>query len=470
MTPFVDLAIIGAGPSGMACASQAAECGLSVILIDEQASAGGQIYRDIERAADTRGDILGKDYVIGKSLVAGLQDERVKFVRGAKVWQIETASRVTFSVEGRSQAVRARRLVIATGALERPMPLPGWTLPGVLTAGAAQILLKQSSIVCRDAVLVGSGPLLYLVAAQLCRVGRPPIAIVETQTLTDLLRASRNIGGALVGWRYLLKGLGLLRELRAAGVRRYRSAREIEVLGDQSVSGIRFSQGSQTRELQCQTVLLHHGVIPNTQIARSLDVTHLWDDRQECFRPEVDEWGRSNIDTIFIAGDGAGIGGAKVAALRGQMAALEIAKDLGLIAESKRAAKADAVRKNLIKENAARPFIDLAYPPFRGALQPSDDVIVCRCEEVTAGEIRGYAKLGCLGPNQAKAFGRSGMGPCQGRYCGTTVTRLLADANDRTPDETGYFRIRAPLKPVSLGEVADLHNPDYEEKEDDPAY
>ena len=112
------------------------------------------------------------------------------------------------------------------------------------------------------------------------------------------------------------------------------------------------------------------------------------------------------------------------------------------------------LRRALARELAARPFLDAAYPPYDAALHPSDGTVICRCEEVTAGDIRRYAKLGCLGPNQTKAFGRAGMGPCQGRFCGLTVTALLADANGQSPDETGYYRIRPPLKPVTLGELA----------------
>ena len=115
---------------------------------------------------------------------------------------------------------------------------------------------------------------------------------------------------------------------------------------------------------------------------------------------------------------------------------------------------ASPLRRALARELAARPFLDAAYPPYGAALRPADNTVICRCEEITAGDIRSYANLGCLGPNQTKAFGRAGMGHCQGRYCGLTVTALLADANRQSPDETGYYRIRAPLKPVTLGELA----------------
>jgi hypothetical protein len=116
------------------------------------------------------------------------------------------------------------------------------------------------------------------------------------------------------------------------------------------------------------------------------------------------------------------------------------------------------MKKARKREMAIRPFLDAAYPPYSEAIAPADNTIICRCEEVRAGDIRSYAKLGCLGPNQAKAFGRAGMGPCQGRFCGLTVTALLAQVNGTSPDETGYYRIRPPLKPVTLGELAAMDN------------
>jgi hypothetical protein len=114
----------------------------------------------------------------------------------------------------------------------------------------------------------------------------------------------------------------------------------------------------------------------------------------------------------------------------------------------------------LAAERALRPFLEVAYPPAAQVLSPADDTIICRCEEVTAGQVRGWAKLGCTGPNQTKAFGRVGMGPCQGRYCGLSVTALLAEAQGMTPQAVGAYRIRPPFKPVTLGEVASLNSPD----------
>jgi NADPH-dependent 2,4-dienoyl-CoA reductase/sulfur reductase-like enzyme len=449
-----DLIVIGAGPAGMSAARRAADCGLSVLLLDEQPSPGGQIYRDVERASTLRGDILGRDFTEGLALAQGLARDDITHLRGAVLWQIEEGCRVAFSLGGEGRMAKGRRILLATGALERPMPLPGWTLPGVMTAGAAQILLKQSGIVCSDAVLIGSGPLLYLLAAQMVRAGVPPKALVETQTPRDLASAMRHLGGALRGWRYLAKGLGLLWELRRAGVVRHTGATEIAIEGDRALQAVTFRSSAGRHRIACGTALMHHGVVPNTQAARSVGIPHAWVEAQHCFAPEVDDWGRTALPGILIAGDGAGIGGAKAAIHAGALAALAIAQDLGKLSEAARDTAARPLRRQLKAERAARPFIDRAYPPHVTAMAPADGTIICRCEEVTAGDIRRMAQLGCRGPNQTKAFGRPGMGPCQGRYCGLSVTQILSEANAMTPDEVGYYRIRAPLKPVTLGEVA----------------
>lgn len=449
-----DLVIIGAGPAGMAAAAEASDRGLSVTLLDEQPRAGGQIYRDVDRVAPLRGDILGADYTHGTGLTAQLQDSEIDHVTGAVVWAIEDGFRISYTRDGRGAQINADRILLATGALERPMPLPGWTLPGVMTAGAGQILLKQSGVLARNAVLVGSGPLLYLIAAQMVRAGTPPTAMIETQTRSDMIRAARHIGGALRGWRYLAKGMRMLAEITRARVPRYTCATDISIEGTDNADAVSFTSKGRTHRIACNTVMLHHGVVPNTQAARSMGVTHSWDDAQHCFVPQTNDWGQSDIDGAYIAGDGAGIGGAKAAEYAGRLAALEIACQAGRLSKPDRDQNAIHLRHQFAYEKATRPFLNAAYPPFAQALLPDDKTVICRCEEVTAGDIRGFAKLGCIGPNQTKAFGRAGMGPCQGRYCGLSVTALLAQANDQTPDETGYYRIRPPLKPVTLGELA----------------
>ena len=452
----VDLLVVGAGPAGLSAAREAAERGLSVCVLDEQGSGGGQIYRNVDGVTEENGAILGKDYLDGRALTRGLDHPEIMHVPGATVWQVGRDRVVSFSVGGVGTTARGRMLLVASGAIERSMPVPGWTLPGVMTAGAAQILLKQSGIACANAVLAGSGPLLYLVASQLVLAGLPPKAMVETQGVRDMARASRYAAGAVRGYKYPLKGLGLLAKLKRAGVKRYTGARALTVEGIDRAEAISFEVGGRRKRIECGTVLFHHGVVPNTQITRSLGIEHAWDHMQECFVPDRDMWGRTSLEGIFVAGDGGGIGGALAAAHSGRLAALAMACDAGKLDAPKLDALAAPIRRALSKELAARPFIDTAYPPYGDALVPADRTVVCRCEEVDAAEVRRCAKLGAKGPNQMKSFCRAGMGPCQGRYCGLTVTKILADELKRSPDDVGYYRIRAPLKPVTLGELASM--------------
>ena len=201
MTPIFDgpcdLAVIGAGPAGMAAARVAAEAGARVVLLDEQPAPGGQIYRAITTGGAGRGGVLGSDYLAGAELARGLDHPDIHHVVGATVWRVDAGREIAFSMESAAHLLHARRIVLATGAIERPFPFPGWTLPGVMTAGAAQILLKSAGVVARDAVLAGSGPLLYLIAHQMIAAGAPPAALVETRPEGGLGAAFRHLPGAL---------------------------------------------------------------------------------------------------------------------------------------------------------------------------------------------------------------------------------------------------------------------------------
>ncbi len=454
-----DLIVIGAGPAGMAGATMAAQQGMSVLVLDEQPAPGGQIFRNLGASTAQQRQMMGPDYTAGQMLLDGLAAAPLTLISGAVVWDVDLERTVTYSKDGKAYRVKANYLLLSTGAMERPVPLPGWTLPGVMTAGAAQILMKTSGLLAKDAVLAGSGPLLYLVAVQMLRAGTPPKALVETQTPANYRAALRHAGGALRGWKALAKGARMLRELRRAGVPRYTAARDLAITGDTAASGLRFTAKGQVHHLECATVLLHQGVVPNTQITRALRLDHQWHAGQRCFHPVLSPWGQSSHSQIYVAGDGAAIAGAKAAEHAGQCAAADILRCAGRITAAQRDNLAASAKRNLAGEQALRPFLDALYAPPAAILRPPDAVTVCRCEEVRAGDIRAYARLGCKGPSQTKAFGRAGMGPCQGRTCGLTVTEVLAQATGQSPQDTGYFKIRAPLKPVTLGEVAALHSP-----------
>ncbi|MCF2871995.1 NAD(P)/FAD-dependent oxidoreductase [Octadecabacter sp. G9-8] len=456
--PF-DIIVIGAGPAGISAALEADHHGATVCLLDEQASAGGQIYRNVSQSTSARTKVLGPDYLEGGKMVRDLEQSGVVHRTGVTVWKVGQDGSVAYSKEETAAQIKGRHIIIANGATERPTPLPGWTKAGAMTVGAAQILMKSAGIVPTDAVLIGSGPLLYLVAQQLVSAGAPPKAVIETQTKKDLLGATRHLVPALKGWKQLAKGLQLIAAIRMAGVPRFTAATNIAIHGEDKVDRVSFDANGKSHSIQTTSALLHQGVVPNTQITRSIGLKHVYNAQQHCFHPVTDAFGQSSNSVFSIAGDGAGIGGAKVAALSGKISALNAVCQIGIIPRGICETRAAPLLKKRSSELAIRPFLDAAYPPPTDVLRPADDTIICRCEEVTAGDIRRFASLGCKGPNQAKSFGRPGMGPCQGRYCGLTVTQILAHETNQSHDAVGAYRIRAPLKPITLKELASLETP-----------
>jgi NADPH-dependent 2,4-dienoyl-CoA reductase/sulfur reductase-like enzyme len=503
-----DLAIIGAGPAGLAAAIEARRQRLRTVVLDEQPAPGGQIWRQVEAVTTRRPQdlfVFGPDYADGYPITQRFRGCGADYRPGAMVWQIEIgeigasdagsarpppavsamlpealdtgpdndpelhierrrtrADRVLYYSDARgAHRLAARHVVIACGALERPMPVPGWTLPGVLTCGAAQILMKTAALAPRAPfVIAGAGALPLLLAAQLLRAGIRPEAVVETVPAANRLRALRHSVPALLAPGYLAKGLSLLGALSRAKVARYAGATALRIEGGTRAESLCFRHRGHEVRLPVQTVLLHQGVVPNANLWQSLQVEQYWDARQLCFRPGVDLWGNTSLAGILIAGDSAGIGGAEAALCAGELSALSVAWQQRRIDTGERDQRALAARRGLRAHWSFRPFLDQLYRPPHALRVPADAAtIVCRCEEISAGELRALAAQGVPGPNQMKAFSRCGMGPCQGRLCGLTVTELIAAEQRCAPDRVGSYRIRPPVKPVTVGEFASLDEP-----------
>ncbi len=454
-----DAIVIGAGPAGMAAASTLAEGGARTLLLDEQAEPGGQIYRAVERNRDKArlSEILGPDYLRGAALVDRLRASGASLRFSTSVWRVEEGPIVWSRTDGRIAHERAGALVIATGAMERPVPVAGWTLPGVMTVGAMQILLKSSGLAPSGRlVLAGTGPLFYLFARQCLEAGAEHLTLLDTARTRNIPTALPHLPRALTGqgWRYLTKGIGLLAALSTGRAKIFRGVTGIEIEGDARAASVRFLSGGKPQQLDCDLVGLHEGVIPQQQMTRSLGCDHRWDESQACFHPRRDECGRSTKPGIFIAGDAGGIVGAEASRHEGEAAALAILAELGRIAPAERDARLQALRKARGAHLSARPFLDRLYRPRADLATPPDAVTICRCEAISAGALRQAVARGALGPNQAKAFLRVGMGPCQGRLCGPSVTGLIARETNRGEDETGYYRVRDPLKPITVAELA----------------
>lgn len=452
-----DLVVVGAGPAGMAAATLGAEAGLSTLLLDENPAPGGQIYRAATTTPLRDASILGPDHAQGAELVAALRASGAEHRAGATAWSLDRdlthGVSLGVSLGGAARMIAARRVILATGALERPFPIPGWTLPGVMSVGAAQTLLKAAAMIPQGRVaLAGTGPLLWLYAAQVKRAGGRLAAILDTTPRANWRNAARHVADFLRS-PYALKGLRLMREARA-GTRVISGVEALDAYGEGRLEGLRYVAGGARGDLALDALLLHQGVVPNVNLAMAAGVAHRWEEAQACFVPILDEAGQSSVPGVLIAGDGAGIGGAEAAALRGRLAARAVAQALKPGAATPEAA---GLAGALAQAMRGRAFLDALFLPSKAFRRPArDEVIVCRCEEVTAGEVREAVAIGATGPNQLKAYRRAGMGPCQGRMCGLTVVELIAQARGLPPQEIGYYRLRPPVKPVTLDEIASI--------------
>lgn len=458
MNKIYDLIIIGAGPGGLAAAVTADSLGLNTLVVDEQPEPGGQIYRSMERSRSENVDVLGKDYFAGKALVEDFRASNVTYMPNTTVLNIANEFNVDVFSQGRTQRVSGHRMLMSIGAAERPVPMKNWTLPGVMGAAAADILFKSADMVPdQPVVIAGSGPLLLLATCHLVDNGVKVAAMVETAGFKDYIKATPFLPGALLRFSYLIKGMQMRWKIKRAGVPLYMGCRDLEVIGTKRAEGLGFSYRGKKKSIAAKSVLLHEGVVPNLRLSQALNCKHEWYEPQRYWKPEIDLWGQTSVEGVSIAGDAAGIGGGPMATIRGHLAALDSAFKLQKISESERDNLATEHKKNLKKEESIRPFLDHVFPPNPQTLSPTDDeVMVCRCEEITSGQIREAIAQGARHPAQIKARTRSGMGPCQGRMCATTISEIIADSCSIDIKEVGSLKVRTPLKPLSIEQYANM--------------
>lgn len=454
----VDLAIVGAGPAGLAAASVATGGGLRTVLIDEQPVPGGQVWRNLEARGDDRTglDLIRQVRAGGTGLRPGTTLVEIAF-DGAD-------PTLTWMCQGRLGRTRARALILATGAMERPVPIPGWTLPGVLGVGALQTALKTGGLLPgrgepgSGLIVAGHGPLLLLYLAQVAAAGGTVSAVLDTgPSGRSPLRLAGLLPMALFGDPVTLgRGVLLLVRRALSGIKVHRGVRHLTAIGGDRLEAVRFTDTDGEHTLPCSLLGLHDGIVPNTQVTRLLRLDHEWRPDQRCFAPAADDFGRTSRPGVWIAGDGGGIAGAVAARVSGRLAALDVLRNLGSVPEQAFRDRAAALLRRRARLGAARRFIDALYPPRDPADGLADTTIVCRCEEVTAGAVRAAVTAGATGPNRAKTATRCGMGACQGRMCGQLLSQIVAHATGRPVDAGGALRVRPPLKPVPMAAFAAL--------------
>jgi hydrogen cyanide synthase HcnB len=446
--------IVGAGPAGIRAAATLVAAGLSPVVIDEAPRSGGQIYRRQPAGFSRPYDALyGFEAAKARRLhaqfdgLAGRLDYRPETL----VWDMRQGTLHCLS-GGRSAELPFRDLILATGARDRIIPFPGWTLPGVYALGGAQIALKyQGCAIGRHVVFLGSGPLLYLVAYQYAKAGANVVAVLDTAPFAAKRGA---LPGLLKGGATFAKGLWYVAVLRARGIRIENGVRPIRAEGDAAVSALRYRRADgEERRIACDALAFGFGLSAETQLADLTGIPFRYDAMQLQFLPVREISGRTPLAGIYLAGDGAGIAGADAAELAGERAALALLEDRGHRAETPRVA---VLEHGLRRIAGFRAALETAFPfPADLAAAMPDETILCRCEGVTAGEFRrSAAELGAGEFNRAKAFSRCGMGPCQGRVCGPAAAMVLAEALRLSPQDIGRLRGQAPVKPIPLAVTA----------------
>ncbi|WP_122662104.1 NAD(P)/FAD-dependent oxidoreductase [Pseudomonas viridiflava] len=441
--------IVGAGPAGIRAAQTLHAYGVKACLLDEGLRGGGQIYRrqpeNFRREPKALyGFEAGKAVAVHQTL-----DELAKHIDyrpQTLVWNAEE-QRLDTLQENRAGYIDYSRLIIATGATDRILPVPGWTLPGVYSLGAAQIALKyQGCAIGEKVVFAGSGPLLYLVAYQYAKAGADVVAVLDSAPFSAQCRALP----ALLGQPLTLaKGLYYRAWLTAHGIAVHQGATLQRVEGDKRVNSVQWQGSGAVQQLECDSVAFAHALRSETQLADLLGCEFQWSELNRAWLPTRDDAGRSTVAGVYLAGDGAGIMGADAAEMAGELAALTLLEDSGLVVDK---ARSEHLKNMLEQIKRFRHGLETAFPfPADWAKKVPDETIICRCEEISAGDIRTVVDEGHWEINRVKAMCRVGMGRCQGRMCGLAATEIVAQCSGRDLQSIGRLRGQAPIKPLPFG-------------------
>jgi D-hydroxyproline dehydrogenase subunit alpha len=465
-----DLIVIGGGPAGISAATVAADAGLRVTLLEDRPTLGGQIYKQPPVGYEVlQPDQMGKEYQVARKLLAALERTDAEIRTGHTVWgvwdQVDYKDVSVYTESGESLVFQAPDVIVATGAYDRPVPFPGWTLPGVLTAGGAQSMVKIQKVVPGSRILMaGSGPLILAFSCQLHELGANIVGIVEAAPSPGYwqrLKLAASAGLQSAG--LLREGIGYLNYVRRHNIPMYYGHAIARAEGETEVTGAVIQQidadwnpvPGTVKGIDADTVCIGYGFLPSTEILKTIGCELEYNEQLGGQIPVRTRLMETSVPGVYAVGDGSGVAGAPASIAEGRIAALSVAARSGALPRTRARAR---VRRELRSWDAIQRFRTALDDTYR--IRPgiynwmADDTIICRCEEVTAGEIRKFVGAS-EDPNYAKSLTRASMGLCQGRNCSRTVSWLVARETGQDPVQIMSLNARPPAKPVPLGVVAD---------------
>jgi NADPH-dependent 2,4-dienoyl-CoA reductase/sulfur reductase-like enzyme len=473
-----ELAIIGAGPAGMAGAEAAADCGVEITVIDEQPAAGGQIYRQPPHEFTVTNWLEGRVYAAGKSLLRRVSDNaRIRWLTESKVSGIVSATeaggdgRFTLVIDGPDgvRGLAAESVLIAPGCYDMPVLFPGWNLPGVMAAGGIQTFVKSQRFVPGGRFLfAGSHPLQLVVADQVVQAGGEVAGVLFAQSRRRALRLLKFPAVVWRGRAKLLQTAAILRRLRRAGVPVRFAQALLRANGGDRLESVKVApagpdgvgNAAAAREIACDRLGVCFGFLASSELAQQAGAATRWDAPRGGWVVTHDAWMRTRVPGVAVAGEITGVAGAEVAAEEGRLAAIGCALDLGKIDDRRANDLAVAPRRALATLNRfARLLSELSWPGDRCLDQwlSDNDINLCKCEEVTVGDFVEQLRRNpdITSASAAKLLTRAGMGPCQGRYCQFAVTRVVACLSGEPEDRVGAFSARFPSRPVEISALVD---------------
>jgi len=460
MRRTTELAIVGGGPAGLSAAAEAARAGVSSLVLDENASLGGQIFRQPplgSRIIEEKK--LGKELIEGKRVIEQLTEfkDKIDVWTGSLVWGYFNDNRLAVMRNGHLELVKADQIVVATGAYDRPVPFPGWTLPGVFTAGCAQVMVKNQAVLPGARfLLVGTGPLQLALAHQLLENGAKLVAVVEAMSV---IRLSRYLDRLLRQPGLLWDGFKFLATLKLHQAPFIQSHVILRASGSEEVEKATIAAVDKNSQpipgteqtFDVDAICVGYGLVPNTDLTRLCGCTHDYVPEQGGWVPRCDENMETTVRGIFVAGDACGVAGFRVALEQGKLAGIYAAHNLDYMDKAVADKLANPIRRKLRTLQSFQSAIGDFYRvrPWIYDLS-DDDTVICRCEEICLNEIRKAIRSGASIPDDIKRRTRAGMGYCQGRMCGPAILGIAERELSLKPERIGYARARSPIRPIPM--------------------